>query len=306
MSFGKLVFGLFLVGIGALLLAAALGYLPSGVWPWLIQFWPLVLLAFGIALLANALKNPALGVFAVALVLGCFGFGGWWISQHQEAAKTEHAAVIDLARPSVQAVTLRSRNLGGSLEVRADSSPARRLWVGVRGVAGEKFAAHRWNVSKGVGLLAWPGRTGITETGQIGGALSVRAPVRTAIAMECESYLSSARADLTLLRPSECGVRAIGSDVRISIGPARPAKIRITGFLSSTEIRLPENCPVRIEYSSPFTLRSFPEDFLEHVSARVKGKAAYWTAPGSGRPVLISVEGPFHRLSVKREPLKAL
>ena len=73
MGFGKLAFGFVLVGMGALLLGAALGYLPHGVWPWLARFWPVLLVGFGLALLANALKNALLGVMLyLMLAIGLF------------------------------------------------------------------------------------------------------------------------------------------------------------------------------------------------------------------------------------------
>src|SRR5881397_3558577 len=115
MKFGKIVLGALLAGIGALLLAQTLGYLPAGVWPWLVKFWPYLLLAFGFALLANALKNVVIGVITVALVVVCFAFGAFWITLYSKTTKTEHRTSIDLEKPPVRAVTLQARAVAGSL-----------------------------------------------------------------------------------------------------------------------------------------------------------------------------------------------
>jgi len=306
MNFGKVVIGIFLAGIGALLLAHTLGYLPSGVWPWLIKFWPFVLLAFGFALLANALKNIVIGVIAVALVLACVAFGAFWISLYRNTTRTEHRASIDLEKPPVQAVTLQARAVAGSLTLSADPTARHAIILNAHGVAGEEFATHRWSASQGSGLLVWPARFRITEPGLVGGTFRVRAPPRTTIRLGLTSYFASTVADLRDLRPEQCDVRAVGSSVRLLVGAAHPSKIRVHGFLSDVEVRLPASCPARVECSSPLVLRSLPDDFAERTTTTARGKATSWSADGPGRPVAIAVEGPFMRVRVVREPVQAL
>ena len=306
MKFGKIVIGIFLAGLGALLLAQTMGYLPAGVWPWLIKFWPYVLLAFGFALLANALKNVVIGVIAVALVVACIAFGAFWISLYSRTTKTDHRTSIDLEKPPVRAVTVQARAVAGSLTVNADPDARHAIVLNAHGVAGEEFASHRWSASQGSGLLIWPARFSLTEPGLVGGTFRVRAPPRTAIRLGLVSYFASATADLRDLRPEQCDVRAVGSSVRMMVGPARPPKIRVHGFLSMVEIRLPADCPARIECSSPLVLRSFPDDFVEHATTSARGKVTSWTADGPGKAVSIAIEGPFMRVRVVREPVKAL
>ncbi len=308
MAFGKLVLGIIMVGLGGLLLAAPLGFLPPGVWPWLLKYWPLLLLSLGLALLANGLKNVVLGVFAAALVVGSLVFAAFWISQHTHAAKTSHESAFDLGKPAVSAITLRGGTLGGSLTLGASTDGKRRqLQVSVRGVPGEEDAAPRWSASGGAGVLVWPGRSGIDLSGAVGGQVTVLAPPRTPVRCDWKSYLSSARADLTRLKPERCDFQAIGSTVKVSVGEAaRPSRIVVHGFCSSVEIKLPADCPLRIDFTSLLNMRSFPEDFLEHVSGRSGPKATYWSADGTGRPIQIRIEGPFMRLRVTREPVKAV
>lgn len=305
MNFGKLIFGVSLVGVGVLLFAAALGHLPPGVWPWLLKFWPFLLLAIGFALLANALKNVFIGVFAVLLAVGCFTFGGYWISRHTDTATKTHEAMIDLEKPPVQTVTVRGRTLCGSLEVGARPNAKRSIAVEVRGIVDKRFAAHRWSASGGAGLLVWPARSGIAEIGRIGGALRLRAPESTPIRLECEAILSSADFELTRLRPELCDIYTVGSTLRCTVGATRPPRIRIHGILSNAEIWLPADCPVRVECRSTLIVRSFPGDFFKHEGTGVLGASAAWTAEGTGSPVRIVVEGPFMRLRIVRDSVKA-
>ena len=306
MKYGKVVLGIFLAGTGALLLAATLGYLPPNVWSWLIKFWPFVLLALGFALLANVLKNVVIGVIAVALIAACVAFGVFWISLYSNTSKTEHRTSIDLAKPPVRAVTVQARAVAGVLDVSADPTAGHSIVLRARGVSGEEFAAHRWSASQGSGLLIWPARFRLTEPGLVGGTFRVLAPPRMAVRLGLVSYFSSTIADLRDLRPEQCDVRAVGSSVRVLVGPARPSKVRIHGSTSNIEIRLPASCPARIECSSPLTLRSFPDDFVEHATTSARGKTTSWTAEGPGNPISIAIDGPFMRVRVTREPLKAL
>ena len=306
MRFGKIVMGIFLAGVGGLLLAGTLGYLPAGVWPWLMKFWPFILLALGIALLANRLRNIALGILAIALVIGCLAFGAFWISRYSSAAKTEHRSSIDLTKPPTRMVTVEGRTIGGSLVLSADPRAKRAILLEVRGVSGDDVAAHRWRASGGAGLLRWPAQAEITEPGLIGGTIRVLAPPRTPIGLGWQSALSSANVDFANLSPETCDINAIGSAVHVRVGSALPRRIRIHGTLSNAEIHLPARCPVRVDLDSPLNLHSFPDDFVEHVSMGPKGKATYWAAEGPGRPIQILLVGPFMRLSIVRDPVRAL
>ena len=80
--------GAILVGLGGVLLASQLGYLPTGVMPWFLQFWPALLVLFGLALLANAMKNVFLGWLTAILAIGAIAFGGWWLAHNKAADHT--------------------------------------------------------------------------------------------------------------------------------------------------------------------------------------------------------------------------
>lgn len=305
MKFGKLVIGILFVGAGAMLLAGKVGALPPGTWPWFLRFWPLILVAVGLALLANALKNVVIGVIAVAIILASLAFGWFWISRHGDAAKIEHRASIDLNKPEVHAVTLQIRTVGGSMTLSADSSAHGALLVNVRGVSDAELAEHRWSVTKETGFLDWPARSGIAEPGLVGGVIRVGAPAQMPTRVRSDAYFSSAHVDLSGVKPAQCDVGAVGSSVTIRVGAARPPRIRIHGWLSNVEIHLPANCATRVDALSALTMRSLPKDFVEHASTSSKGKSTYWASDGPGRPVSISVEGPMMRVRIVRDLPKA-
>ncbi|HET9950565.1 MAG TPA: DUF5668 domain-containing protein [Candidatus Eisenbacteria bacterium] len=314
MSFGRLLIGAILVGIGGILLASQLGYLPAGVMPWFLQFWPALLVLFGLALLANAMKNLFLGWLTAILALAAIAFGGWWLAHNKAAAGTAHLSRHPMGRPAVETLTIRARTFGGRLSIGAapggrgaagDSAAranARTFEVSIRGV-GEKDAKHAWNVAGRTAEFVWPLHVLVPNTAPFGAELTLQAPERTPVRLRTETVLSGADIDLTKLRPESCELNVMSGAVRLHVGSASPQKIRIRGMLGAVEVDLPASGPVRVEFLSPFTARSLPDDFLEHVGGR--GKAKIWVSEGKGVPLVIEVDGALLYVKIKRAPVSA-
>ena len=309
MSYGKLIFGVLLIGVGGVLLATHLGYVPAATGPWLLQYWPVLLVAIGLAFLANAIESPFLGWVAVIGIIGGLAYGAWWAHEHGAPSRPTVETLFNLDRPRVESLTLRTRTLGGVFTL-GEGGGARRLRVEVIG-AGDKAAERPlYTPTKAGALLEWPppGTPGtrIIEA-PLGARLHVRAPDRMPVRLESRCLFSTARVDLSRMRPDRCGFEAVASSIRLDLrSPARPAAVRVKGFLSTTEVLLPASGPVRIEFTSRFTTSSLPEDFMEHATGRDKSGAKFWTSEGSGTPLLIRIDGPLMHLKVTRETAKAV
>jgi hypothetical protein len=309
-SYGKLLFGAILVGLGGVLLASQLGYLPPGVMPWFLQFWPILLVLIGVALLANAIKNLLLGWLAAILAVAIIGFGAWWLAHNKAEAGASYDALIELERPRVEALTIHTRTLAGKMDLAsaaarrdtAGTARGRALAVSWKGVS-EKDAKYRWNASGGSGLFEWPAHTVIPNTAPFGGSLSMRAPRRIPLRLKSECYLSGADLDLSDLRPETCEISLLSGAARVTVGSGTPRKITIHGTAGAAEIRIPASGPVRVEFRSPFTARSLPDDFLEQVGGR--SKARLWVAEGVGAPLVIVVDGALLYVKIKRAPIRA-
>jgi hypothetical protein len=279
--------------------------------PWFLQFWPILLVLVGLALLANAMKNLVLGWLAAMLALAAIGFGAWWIAHNKAEAGSEHASRVDLDRPRVEAVTVQARTFVGRLDLAAPSergrpvarnTSGRALLVALRGVS-EKDAAYRWSAGGRSGLFVWPTHALVPNTAPIGGALWLTPSPRTALRVSSTGYFSGANLDFASLRPERCDVTLYSSAARITVGDAPPERITIHGFAGAAEIRLPPSGPVRVEFHSPFTGRSLPDDFLEQVGGR--GKARIWVSEGTGTPILVVVDGSLLYVKIKRAPQRA-
>jgi len=306
MGFGKLVIGSLFVAVGLVLFAAHMGFLPLGVTQPLLQLWPLLLVAFGVAFLANALKSPFLGWFAALIVIGGVGFGVFLFTHHGSPNEPRFASSIDLDKAHVESLTLRTETLGGRLEVgSAAVGKGRALALEVIHVPGEAEAAHVFRASGKAGILIWPAQSGFSRLAPVGAGLHVTVPDGMPLRVDGRCHFSFGGLDLTHLRPERVAMRLVASSLDLRVGDrGRPAEITIRGYLSTARLRIPGDCPVRLSFSSRFTTRSVPSDFFEHAPGR--GKGATFTSEGRGAPIRIRVEGPLLHVAVEREPLSAV
>jgi len=302
MNFGKLVFGALLIAAGGLFLAIRLGYAPPDAVAVLLPYWPLLLVAFGLAFLASAIKNTALGVLAALVILGGVAFGVYWAAHRHASGETSHAsASYDLTKQRATSLTIRTRMFGGSFAVDAASDSSRSLDVELRNVAGSSEKRQRFVTAGGAAIYEWPVRNEAFDLSLPGAELKLRVPRRFPVRIDCTSRFSLARADLTQLRAERCEIEALASSVRIAAGSGGfPEQIRIKSRFSVVRIILPDNCSARLTFESRWNTVSVPPDFMEHALGRSKGRV--FTSDGGGRMIRISVKGGFNDFRVERIP----
>ncbi len=302
MNFGKIALGTLILAIGALLLAVHMGFAHPDTPVFLLRYWPLLLIAFGLAFLAGAIKNPLLGCFAIVLILGGTALGVFWVNHQQKQGRLAHApSSIDIGRANVGSLSVRVRTFAGTFDFRGAPGP-RAVVIGLRGGAGDSAVGYRFEVAGKKAVLDWPQVRGGLGIPPPAARLEVRVPRRLPVSLTWTGWLASMRADLADLDPTRCAIHGILSVSRIDFGDAgRPEEIRVWGLLASTRIRIPGDCPVRIVSHSPFVLRSFPSDVEEQAQGRAKERVD--AAGGRGRPVRIDVDGAFVRIQIDRMPL---
>lgn len=306
MSFGKLFLGALLVGVGVVLLGTSLGFLSRDVWPSLLQYWPLLVVAIGIAFLAQAIKNVVLGWISAVIVIGGLLLGAWWFTTHQpEAAGQGARTSINLAGSRARTVTFRGESLLGRIEIGAETDTARAIRLETRHVPEKMTRAFGWTVSGSDGVLTWPARNGTGGVPPIGGGVRVELPPRTHTGLRLKADLSTVDADFSSLRPERATFRVAGSSIRVvATATGEPQRIRIQGFLSNARILLPAGPPVRVVYSRWFGLHRMPSDFIRHVHDGRRDQV--YRSDGHGGLIVIEVRGPLLRVVIEREPARAV
>jgi len=303
MNFGKFAFGALILAVGVLLLAVRLGFAHPDTPMFLLRYWPLLLIAFGLAFLAGVIKNPFLGCLAILLILGGTVLGIFWMNQQSKQGRISRGvSSIDLGRANVASLTVRVRSFAGAFDFRAAPPRARAVSIGLRGAAGDSAVGYRFEVTGGKGVLEWPQTQGGFGIPPPAAKLEVRVPGTLPMALRWNGWFSSMRADLEGVAAARCALHEVFSSSRIEFDDAgRPDEIRVWGFASSIGIHIPGDCPVRIVSHSPFVLRSFPSDVEELAPGR--GKDRLYAVGGRGRPVRIYVGGTFIRIKIERMPL---
>ncbi len=304
MSLGKLFVGALLVGVGVVLLGTTLGFVPHDVWSYLARYWPLLLVAFGVAFLANAIKNIVLSWIAVAIVVGGLLLGAWWFTTHRpKAGGSDTVTTIELGKTPVDAVTLRARAFLGRIVVQ--SEPGRAIRVETLHVPEKMGSGHRWTVAGRSGVLDWPAPTPGAPPPPLGGEFHASLPERMPVRVDLKAQLSTVELDLARLRAERTSLEAIGCSVRLTASDqSGPQRIRLKGVLTEARLRLPSDAPARVVYHSWFGLHSMPADFIQHVHAR--GRDEIYTSEGRGQPVEIEIDGPLLRIRIERAPLRAV
>src|SRR5438093_5396024 len=300
MNFGKVAFGTLLLAAGALLLAIRLGFVPTDTLAFLLRFWPVLLIAFGLAFLAGALKNPLLGCLASILILGGIAFVALWIAHRRKEGNVSHgAAAIDLGASKVGSLTVRVRTFAGSFGVEGAPAKSRTLAIHVRNFAGDSAGGYRFFASGKTGVFEWPRRLDGLGLAPLGAGVDLQVPEAIPVLFDWRGRFSSMRANLTRLMPVRCRFHAAFSSLRLDLGDAgRPDEIRIGGFLSSARIEIPPDVPVQVVARSTLIMKALPPDFVER--ARGRGKGRVYAAEGRGRLVKIFVEGDLLHITIER------
>ena len=304
MNFGKFAFGALILAIGVLLLAVRTGFAHPDTPILLLRYWPLLLIAFGLAFLAGAIKNPFLGCFAIFLILGGTALGMFWMNQQEKQGKLTHAASShDLGKAGVASLSVRIRTVAGSLDLAASPPRSTTLSIALRGAPGDSAEGYRLALGEKKAILTWPREEGFALP-PVGAQVTVRAPETLPVTLSWSGWLASMHADFARLRPGRCALHEICSSSQITWDDAgRPGEIRVWGVASVLRIRIPGDCPVRVVSQSPYIFRTLPSDFEEHAPGR--GRDRVDAAEGRGSPVRIYVGG-FMQIKVERMPLTAM
>lgn len=256
---------LILIGLGALLLLQNLGYLPAGLWPALVQLWPVVFILLGLDMLIG--RRSSAGV-ATVIVLGGLVVTGALTWSAIRASQLPAAAPQTLAQGPQGATTLEVEIAfdAGELNLSALGPSANVLEGEVRNGPGESAdltyrvngaSAGRLVVDQRGEALLLPFLAARGATAQWHLRLTPGLP----LALEVTSGAGRTTLDLTGLDLTELTLSAgVGETIVTFPGAGALTAVLNTG-VGNTTLMLPPDLPARLTVRSGLTNLSVPARF---------------------------------------------
>lgn len=277
--------GLYLVGIGAALLLNTTGGLPWAYWIWLLDWWPMILVAAGVRLVFDRSRLPALVLLSPVLGLGTMA-----LVAIQGAPVTEdgelRGPLVRIARPA----DLPDWRLDVSMAL-ADLEV--ETGDGTDLISGQSAGSHsrlRLNASRsGRSVHAWAGWPSGRWTVWPGGGARARTRLQLApdvpLALDLRGGLSRFEGDLRRIPLRRVSAEGGFCDLDLRLGaPIGRVPLRFAGAFSSIVLRLPAG--TRVDVTESGALNS-----VAAAGGDLSGEDAY----------RVVVEGAFQSLEIVEE-----
>lgn len=280
MTLKRVLEGVTLIAVGAILLGNTLGYLPWSVWWNVFSLWPLLLVAAGIDIVGRGLDNTWLRAFSSLIVIGGLAYGAlvmpttgwsrlWWIPA--PAGRTESFEFEEVHDPAITRgrATLEAGAGEFSLDAGTDL---------VRITGRSPFGRPDFSVTKSGSdaRVRFEPREG-SGTGDLSGS---RAEVELSRSVEWDVSLkggvAGVDADMSRLEISKLDVEAGVSATRIRLGDPVGSRVpvRLQGGVSSIELRIPEGAAASVRLKRGLAGIDLPSGF-EKTSD--EGDTEVWT-----------------------------
>ena len=274
--------------VGLVFLAITLGYVGWSVWLRVLVLWPVLLIVFGISMLASALKLPWLRVFGSIAVIGVLvyavvaapaGSWTWGTVSGEEFEFTEPVGTATSARIEADLGLAQTRIRAGDELVEAS---------GVTPFGEPRFSVERGGPTVSTSLelpapenyLAYPG----APTAEVELGLSPDLPWEIAV----DVGVASVDADLSGIGVRKFELSSGVADADIRLGPVAPgvqnAKATVSSGIATAVLRIPEDTEAMVRLSSGIgVIDAEPDAF--GVGGAMWKTAGYDEAKQSGRGV---------------------
>ncbi|HEY82404.1 MAG TPA: cytochrome d ubiquinol oxidase subunit II [Dehalococcoidia bacterium] len=264
------VFGVFLVFLGIVFLLQTFGVLPWGLWVTLWRFWPVLLIAVGLAILMRRHSPWLVSGLIFALLLASLGIAIW---QHGPAspvgaATKSYAEPLDnLERARVEidlsagSLTIGSLPTGSTNFVEAMSG----------GKPGDMLATFQRQDGEGLLIL----RTKPTSQQVWNEAEShweVNLSREIPLALEIKSAVGDLNLDLSQLSVTELGMDIDAGNCVIQMPASASTKAYIKADLANIEVTIPEGVAAKLKIAADLTA-------LEIDEGRFPRRGDYYISP---------------------------
>jgi hypothetical protein len=263
---GRLFWGLVVIVLGVLFLAANLGWIDVGFVLSLWRLWPLILVVIGLNLLLGDRNRSLAAVLTILVVAG--GLGIAWAGWHSGGSAVFGGGTVTttpITQPADPAVTSGSALISvGGAEVVIHGQPAgSSLVVGAFKTSrtpkiSQTVTSGAYNLSVGtegqggIWILPWTGAGSQRERLELGLSPGVPWTLRV------DGGATKTEIDLTTVQLKDLRVDAGASSVRVVVGPTvvAGAQLTVNGGAGSYHVTIPRDLRVNLTLDSSLSARN--------------------------------------------------
>lgn len=294
----RLLDGLMLVVVGAILLLNSLGIIPWGVWGSLGRFWPVLLILAGVSIVTHQ-RIPFMALLVAALVAvvaiawavpGALDLGGAQVYRNH-THNAQPVAPEAVGKPLTATLSFGA----GDLTIRGTTDLASDLTVDHTGPAPTISSA---SGSDGSTLEAKSGVAGDFAVGsRVREAWTVKFNPDLPLSVVVNAGACRAQMDLTDYNLTSLSISSGASDVDVEVGTRSPAvEIAIASAASDVQLQLPPSAGVRLKSQSVI-------NDADLAGAGLSRQGDYWESAGyetAAQKINITVSGVVGGLKVTR------
>ncbi len=281
---GRLLNGLIIVVVGALLLLNTTGYLPWTIWASALEFWPVLIIGLGVQVALSKWRVPGLALAVVlALILGAmypYASSGYWprrfgLPTRRSVLESDRDLTVSLG-PSISNMDLLLEAPACGVLVRGDPDQsggdialrAKFRWEVNEPSISESSSGHTLEVKVTVPSFSQPAQNSGTQKWDF----SVNSSLISTLSLN--GGVVDLELDCTDLYIESLSVNAGVSDLDLSMGlPGKETKVVCKGGVTNLRLTVPETAGVRIAIAGPSLI---PHDFSKQGMEKSGG---VWTTP---------------------------
>ena len=292
MRMSRIFWGVFFAAAGVLLLLVKFGVVSLAIGDYW-KFWPLILVVWGIGMIAGsrAMKIGAVAGLALVLALGLYEGGRWWLWEEGGGATAQEFAGPD--DPSVTSASLRFSSGAGKFTL-ADSCAEL-----IRASTESRFGAYTLDTEAGEGSRSFAMRLqggGRHPAGRGAHTVMIRLQTRPRWDLQFDIGAAALELDLRHFLVENLRVNGGAGSVRVTLGDrARECAVKVSAGVSSIRIRVPESAGCELRVDAPLSSTSF-----EGFTRVEKGRYETENFPAAERKITLRIAAGVSKIRVER------
>jgi hypothetical protein len=292
MKMSRVFWGVFFAAAGVLLLLVKFGLVSLEIGDYW-KFWPLILVVWGIGMIAGsrAMKVGAVAAVALVLALGLYEGVRWWWSEDGGGTTTQEFTAPE--DTSIASASFQFSSGAGKFTLAESCAEL------VRARTESRFGTYAFDTEEGEGSRSFTVRLeggGRHPAGRGTHTAVIRLGARPRWDMQFDIGAAALDLDLRPFLVENLGVNGGAGSVRVTLGDrAQECAVNVSAGVSSIRIRVPESAGCELHVDAPLSSTSF-EGFT-HLG---KGRYATENFDAAERKITLKIAAGVSKIRVER------